>query len=147
MYNSTENMQQTITSVVDTISKLSQDATTAISNTATKYGPDIITGAEKFIRLTAVINTFQWGLVFLLSLAFYFVAYKVFAYNDKHNYELTNDSSTFLFMVFLLSCGIGIFLMVLSLVNILSMDNILSLVSPKFELVNMAKNAITKSGD
>ena len=139
-------MQQTITSVVDTISKLSHDATTTISDTATKYGPDIITGAEKFIRLTAVIHTFQYGLVFLFSLAFYFIAYSVVAYNNNND-ELTDNASTFLFVVFLLSCGIGIFLMVLSLVNILSMDNILSLVSPKFELVNMAKNAITKSGD
>lgn len=130
--------QDVISSVVTAVENMAHDVTNSIITNGTKYGPEVLSTAEYYIRSIAVINTLQDLILIIAALICLYIAKKCYKICENDNFE------TPLIIVVILFCVAGIIMICCSVADIFSTDNVLSLFSPKLELINMAKNAIVK---
>lgn len=131
-----------ITSIVSAIETLVRDSSDKITETATKYGPQVLDTAESYIRVLALIDIVK-SVVELIGLIVLF--YVVLKYTAKF-FKIGSDEDENYFFLVIIGC-IVLFCISWGIIHLFvytfTTDNILSVISPKLELIKMSKDALT----
>lgn len=131
-----------ITSVVSAIETLVRDSSDKLTETATKYGPLVLDTAESYVRVIALIDMIKGLVAIIFAATLIVIAFKYvikwLSSEDPYDYFV----GIFISSVIIL---IGIFIFCNVFFDTFTTDNILSIVSPKLELIKMSKDALTQN--
>lgn len=127
-----------ITDAVTAIEIISKDTSDKLFDAATKYGPQVLDTAESYLRTIAIIEVLKATVIVSFLLI-------IIAIAIKHIIKWTREDMEENFLKIMWSCLIIIFIAfpAYDLCNHnFTTDNILSIISPKLELIKMSKDAI-----
>ena len=128
-----------ITETVTAVETLVRDAGDKITAGAMKYGPDILSTAESYIRVLSLIEFGKYfiGCIPMLIILYFSVKYMIKSCRADDFEEIQIFA---LFWVILGSSALLSFF----LWNMADTDTILGIISPKLELIKMSKDALTQ---
>ena len=135
--------QQIVNSVVDSIEKLVTNSTNSITSGIEQYGPVVVNTAEHYIQVLAIIHSILYviGIVACLIIAKNTLrTARKYLKIDKFMPGTTDNDlySCFNFVV----CFAAIMVAIVIISMLVDIDNILSVISPKLELIKMSKDAL-----
>lgn len=140
-----------VVTAITAIQTLIKNSGDKIVESTSKYGPEVINIAENYIRLIAIISTIPYLIVTIIAVLVMKNAIRTYkkyrsihSVNFNKNVHIAKYAGITVYINFCIII-VCILSLIIAIYNIIKVDNVLSIVYPKMELIKLAKDSIVNN--